>query len=157
MAHRGRLLDRITTTTALVSAVADKLKLTSGVTTWVNIKSSKRFVISKIQCSKFCLKLTFWSSSIRINRYDIKIIWKLTNAHSCWHQLGGVGESVLILGWTTIVQLTLVMISAAVIETSVTITDNLQSQLLRGTFTWKIKLRCPEVQFCSHFALFNTS
>ena len=48
------------------------------------------------------------------------------------------------------------MISAAVIETSVTITDNLQSQLLRSTFTWKIKLRGPKVLFCSNFAPFNT-
>ena len=49
---------------------------------------------------------------------------------------GDGGESVLKLGWTTIVQSTLMMISAEVIETSVTIIVYLPSQLLRSSLTW---------------------
>ena len=49
------------------------------------------------------------------------------------------------------------MIFVEIIETSVTITDYLQSQLLRSTLTWKIKLRGPEVLLCSNYSLFNTS
>ena len=75
MAHRGRLSDRIANTctqgvvlkAALVSAIADKLKLPSGVTTRVN---------KQIKCSQLCLKLTQWSTPIGIERDDIKIIWK---------------------------------------------------------------------------------
>ena len=48
------------------------------------------------------------------------------------------------------------MISAEVIETSVTITDYLQSQLLRSTLTWRIKLSGPKVLLCSNYSLFNT-
>ena len=36
------------------------------------------------------------------------------------------------------------IISAEPIETSVTITDYLESQLLRSTLPWKIKLRGPK-------------
>ena len=49
------------------------------------------------------------------------------------------------------------MISAKVIETSVTITDYLQSQLLRSTLTWKIKLSSPKVLLCWNYSLFNTN
>ena len=69
---------------------------------------------------------------------------------------GGGEESVLILGYTTVGQSTLMMISVEVIETSVTITDYLQSQLLRSTLTWRIKLSGPKVLLCSNHSLFNT-
>ena len=49
------------------------------------------------------------------------------------------------------------MISAEVIETSVAFTDNLLSQLLGSTLTWKIKLRRPKVVLCSNYSLFNTN
>ena len=52
---------------------------------------------------------------------------------------------VLILRKTTIVQSTLMMSSAKVIETSVIIADYLQSHRLRSTLTWKIKRRGPVV------------
>ena len=48
------------------------------------------------------------------------------------------------------------MISAKVIETSVTITDYLQSQLLRSTLTRKIKLSSPKALLCWNYSLFNT-
>ena len=41
------------------------------------------------------------------------------------------------------------MISVEVIETSVTITCYLLSQLLRSTLTWKTKLSGPKVLLCS--------
>ena len=47
-------------------------------------------------------------------------------------------------------------ISAEVIETSVTITDYLQSQPLRSTLTWRIKLSGLKVLLCSNYLLFNT-
>ena len=47
-------------------------------------------------------------------------------------------------------------ISAEVIETSVTITDYLQSQLLRITLTWRIKLSGLKVLLCSNYLLFIT-
>ena len=75
---------------------------------------------------------------MRIEIGDTKIIWKLTNAHSC-------------------LNLPLMMISAEVIETSVAFTDNLLSQLLGSTLTWKIKLRRPKVVLCSNYSLFNTN
>ena len=65
-----------------------------------------------------------------------------------WGDERGGGESVLILGQTTIVQSTLMMISTEVIETSVTISDYLLSQLLRSTLTWTIKLSSPKVLLC---------
>ena len=49
------------------------------------------------------------------------------------------------------------MISAEVIETSVTITDYLLSQILRSALIWKIKLRGLEVLLCSNYSLFNTN
>ena len=61
----------------------------------------------------------------------------------------GREESVLILGSKTIGQSTLMMISVEVIETSVTITCYLLSQLLRSTLTWKTKLNGPEVLLIS--------
>ena len=64
---------------------------------------------------------------------------------------GDGGESVLILGWTTIVQSTLMMISAEVIESVY-----LLLQLLRSTLTWKIKLSSPKVLLCWNYSLFNT-
>ena len=64
---------------------------------------------------------------------------------------------ILILGKTTIVESTLMMISAKVIETSVIIADYLQSHRLRSTLTWKIKRRGPVVLLCSNFSLFNTN
>ena len=57
----------------------------------------------------------------------------------------GGEESVLILGSKTIGQSTLMMISLEIIETSVTSTCYLLSQLLRSTLTWKTKLSGPEV------------
>ena len=49
------------------------------------------------------------------------------------------------------------MIFAEVIETSVTITDNLRSRILGSTLTWKIKLRRLKVVLCSNYSLFNIS
>ena len=69
----------------------------------------------------------------------------------------GGEESVLILGSKTIGQSTLIMISVEVIETSVTITCYLLSQLLRSTLTWKTKLSGPKVILCSNYSLFNTN
>ena len=70
---------------------------------------------------------------------------------------GWWGESVLILSYRKIVQSTLMIISAKVIETSIGIIDYFQSQLLRSTFTWKIKPRVPKVLLCSNYSLFNTN
>ena len=38
---------------------------------------------------------TYWRCLIGIDRDDDKIIWKLINAHSCWHYLrvGGVSSN----------------------------------------------------------------
>ena len=49
------------------------------------------------------------------------------------------------------------MISADVMETSVTTTDYLQSHRYRSTLTWKIKPRCPMVLLCINYSLFNTN
>ena len=70
---------------------------------------------------------------------------------------GRAGGSALTLEEKKIVQSPLMMISAQAIETSVTITEYLESQLLRSTLTWKINLRGPKVLLSSNCSLFNTN
>ena len=83
---------------------------------------------------------------------DIKIIWKVTNANSCLNLPGGgVCSSNTWINNNCCI--TLIMTCAEFIETSVTITDNLLSQLLGSTLTWKIKLRRPKVVLCLNYSL----